>query len=169
MCWWEHLQGSLEATPGCVMFTFISESARQKIFHANDSGSALAKVKLRLRLPLRKNEVLSSGCRCAADLMLRGERLANNLPGLNILWLALLFNPWVCVCNVNLGETKRDGGKKLKGHHRLCVIVQNASGESQVFSHLSAVWLLRLHWYWHILQCDAAQGNNCLLGAGALR
>ena len=76
--------------PGCVMFTFISETARQKIFYANDSGSALAKVKLRLRLPLRRNEVLSSACRCAADLMPRGERLANNLPGLNILWFAFL-------------------------------------------------------------------------------
>lgn len=76
--------------PGCVMFTFISGTARPKIFHANDSDSALAKVKLRLRLPQRRNEVLSSGCLCAADLMLRGERLANNLPGLNILWLALL-------------------------------------------------------------------------------
>lgn len=55
--------------PGCIIFTFISETARQKIIHANDSDSGLAKVKLRLRLPPRENEVLSSACcpRCRFD------------------------------------------------------------------------------------------------------
>lgn len=54
------------------MFTFISETVRQMIFHANASGCAPVKVKLRLRPPLRRNEVLSSARRGTADLMLKG-------------------------------------------------------------------------------------------------
>lgn len=86
-----------------MMFTMTSETARHNIFHANDSASPLAKVKLRLGLPVARWQI---GCR-------GGERLPNNLPGSDILLVLLFcFNPRIRVFEVSWEEKIKS---KIKG------------------------------------------------------